>query len=213
MDINKLSLRAFYESNREEYIRRRHSGDKKLWDETYKWDLLPKANSELSAFEEVTSENIGAILSVFDKYKSNFAHWIDMDDLNLLLSKKNGYQVIKEIWKPNRENVATSINDANVVANMLFDKKYSPSTYAYLLAAQDCNTFPIYRDRVMTEAAKLSDIRAPGSLSQGEKYELFSQTINYLAGLMLNDKDNYADLEWHSAINGQDFLYVMTQYK
>ena len=49
MKINKLALQAFYESRRDEYLRRRFSGDKALWDESYKWDILPRLNKELAA--------------------------------------------------------------------------------------------------------------------------------------------------------------------
>ena len=52
-DINKLALKNFYETHKEEYFKRRDSGDKSLWDEQYKWDILPRLNKELAKFDNV----------------------------------------------------------------------------------------------------------------------------------------------------------------
>ncbi len=92
------------------------------------------------------------------------------------------------------------------------DKKFSPSTYAYLLAAQNCDSFSIYRDNLLKEVAELCQINKPGSLSQGEKYQILNESVTYLGELMKADKNEYSDLDWYTALNGQDFLYVTTQY-
>lgn len=36
MEINKVAFRAFYETHKDEYYRRRNSSDSTLWDEQYK---------------------------------------------------------------------------------------------------------------------------------------------------------------------------------
>ena len=56
-DINKLALKNFYQTPKEEYFKRRSSGNKKLWDEQYKWDILPALNQKLSGFNKITKEN------------------------------------------------------------------------------------------------------------------------------------------------------------
>lgn len=50
MEINKVALKAFYDLHKEDYFRRRRSGDAKLWDELYKWDILPRLNKELEQY-------------------------------------------------------------------------------------------------------------------------------------------------------------------
>ena len=64
MKINKLALQAFYESHRDEYLRRRFSGDKTLWDESYKWDILPRLNKELAAYDSVNGDSIAEIAHI-----------------------------------------------------------------------------------------------------------------------------------------------------
>lgn len=64
MKINKLALQAFYESHRDEYLRRRFSGDKALWDESYKWDILPRLNKELAAYDSVNGDSIAEIADI-----------------------------------------------------------------------------------------------------------------------------------------------------
>lgn len=75
-DINKLALKNFYETHKEEYFKWRNSGDKKLWDEQYKWDILPRLNKELAKFDKITKDNVGEFISIItqNKNKSNFAN-------------------------------------------------------------------------------------------------------------------------------------------
>ncbi len=173
---------------------------------------MPKACDELKLYSEVTKDNISLLIATFNKYKANFAHWIDMDDLSLLEEKPNGYQVIREIWRSTPENIGESIESANNMANLLLSKRFSPSTYAYLLGAKDSQQFSIYRDVFMKNVLKLSDIDKSGSLKPGEKYQLSNDSMLYIGELMAKEKDLYADRDWYTALNGQDFLYITIQY-
>jgi hypothetical protein len=210
--INKVALQAFYQLHRDEYVTARTSGDSKRWDEAYKWEMLPKAQTELAAFSEVTRENIGDIIAVLNKYKANFAHWIDMDDLSLLIEKQNGFQVLREIWSATPDDAEPSIESANSIANMLLRKRFSPSTYGYILAAKDPALFSIYRDAFTKRVLKLSEVERPGTLSAGEKYRLFNESATYIGELMKAEEADYAAQEWYTALNGQDFLYIIIQY-
>ncbi|RWZ78332.1 MAG: hypothetical protein EOT05_01020 [Candidatus Microsaccharimonas sossegonensis] len=213
MEINKLALQNFYESHVENYLARRNKGKSATWDEDYKWHFLPEANKALSIFNTVDSSNIKDVLSVINKYKSNFAHWIDMDDLNLLIEKPNGYQIVREVWGKQPDNIGQAVDAANNMSNFMLNKKFSPSTYGYILAAQNCDRFAIYRDSLLKKLADINHIEKSGSLTQGEKYQLLNDSASYIGELMGNEKQKYADLEWYTALNGQDFLYVTIQYQ
>lgn len=212
MGINKLALKNFYESRVEDYVIRRGKGKNPTWDEEYKWHFLPEANKAVSGFNTVDLSNIKDIIAVINKYKSNFAHWIDMDDLNLLVEKPSGYQIIREVWHKQPDDIGKAIDAANNMSNFMLDKKFSPSTYGYILAAQNCDTFAIYRDSLLKELADINHIEKPSNLTQGEKYQLLNDSASYVGELMSEDKQKFADLEWYTTLNGQDFLYVTIQY-
>ena len=90
--INKVALKKFFEQNKEDYYSRRNSGDIEKYDEEYKWQILPKLNSELSKIE-ICSENSEKIAKLLSKNLNNFSHWIDMDDLQDLSKHPNFYQI------------------------------------------------------------------------------------------------------------------------
>ncbi|OYW85992.1 hypothetical protein B7Z17_01330 [Candidatus Saccharibacteria bacterium 32-49-10] len=207
--INKLALRAFYEEKKTEYYARRASGDTSQWDESYKWDILPKLNKSLSRFGAVTADNFGDIIAEIRKNNptaGSFAHWIDMDDLDLLVKAPNGFQVLRDLWQSTPDTVAAEIDSANTVSALLIrDKKFSPSTYAFILAAKDCNNFSIHRDWIAKQLAAINGIKMP--TSPGEKYQLLNDSALYLGVLM--QKDNKVDGLEYQALSGQDFLWVI----
>lgn len=215
LEINKLSLKNFYEQHKVDYLRRRKSGDIKLWDESYKWSIFPKLNNKLSSFDSVSKETISALVQTLKKHNpssGSFAHWIDMDDLKLLSEKANGFQIFREIWHKNPANIGQAIDEANAMSLFMLNKKFSPSTFGYLLAAQDCDKYAIYLDKLIKDIAELNLIKISGSLSQGEKYQLLNDSATYIGELMQSEIDQYADQESFTALNGQDFLYVSLQY-
>ena len=67
MDINKLSLKAYYEANKENYRSKRLSGDDKAWDESYKWKILPRLNDELKQYKEINPSNASEIVKILQK--------------------------------------------------------------------------------------------------------------------------------------------------
>lgn len=69
--INKVALKKFFEQNKEDYYSRRNSGDIKKYDEDYKWEILPKLNSELSKIE-ICSENSEKIAKLLSKNLTTF---------------------------------------------------------------------------------------------------------------------------------------------
>lgn len=208
-EINKLALKAFYKENKDEYYRCCASGDKSRWDEQYKWDILPKLNESLAKYGAVTASNFGDIIKEIRKNNPNagsFAHWIDLDDLDLLVKAPNGYQVLRDLWSATADEVASEIDSANTVASLLLrGKKFSPSTYAFILAAKDCNSFSIHRDWIAKELAIINGVKMP--TSQGDKYKLLNDSALYIGELMQQHQSTEG-LEY-KALNGQDFLWIV----
>ena len=129
MEINKLALRAFYESHRDEYLRRRFSGDKALWDESYKWDILPRLNKELAAYDSVNGDSIAEIAHIVTHHTttSNFLNWRDIEDLKALLLRKNAHSVLSELWIAKPETAAECIQTGLVnLHNCLCQTKALP---------------------------------------------------------------------------------------
>lgn len=89
------------------------------------------------------------------------------------------------------------------------DKKFTPSTWAYILAARNCDLFSLYREPVMKKVAETCGVDRPSSAKQGEKYALLNNAALYLGAIMKQDasEENYLQ-----ALNGQDFLWVVFMY-
>jgi hypothetical protein len=212
MEINKVALRAFYDLHKEDYFRRRHSGDAKLWDELYKWDILPRLNKELAQYQSATKESVAEVARIVTHHTnaSNFASWRDIDDLKDFLQRPKAYTVIDELWRATPESVDQHIDSAGKMTQFLMsDKKFAPSTWAYLLAARDCHSFALYRDTVMRQVAEICGIDKPATVSQGKKYALVNDAALYLGELMQRD---VAEESYIQALNGQDFLWVVLMY-
>ena len=213
-DINKLALKNFYETHKEEYFKRRDSGDKSLWDEQYKWDILPELNNKLSSFSKITRENVAEFISIINNNsnKSNFTHWIDMDGLNLLADLPYGNQILDIVWQANSENAEEAIDTANNISNSFKpNKKFSPSTWGYILAAKDCGSFSIYRESILKQLIEINLVEKKG-ITQGRKYQLLNDSALYLGSIMTAEKMDGISTD-QNALNGQDFLWVsLSQY-
>ncbi|MFZ1360593.1 MAG: hypothetical protein WAS27_00990 [Candidatus Saccharimonadales bacterium] len=209
MEINTLALRAFYETHKDSYYTARQSGDASKWDERYKWDILPALNEVLSHYQSVSADTIGAIVQELRRNnpsQGSFAHWIDMDDLSTLAEKPNGWQVLNTIWQATPDSVADEIRSANMMSGLLTvdSKKFSPSTYGFMLAARDCSKFAVYRDTVAKRLADINNMKL--SSDQGDKYKFLNDAALYVGELMQSDA-LAAGLEYR-ALNGQDFFWL-----
>lgn len=182
--INKVALKKFFEQNKEDYYSRRNSGDIKKYDEEYKWEILPKLNSELSKIE-ICSENSEKIAKLLSKNLNNFSHWIDMDDLQDLSKHPNFYQIFGYIKKSNPETVNQTIDSIDTILGSIFDKKFAPSTFGYLFTAFDCKNFSPYREEIAKEISKICLIDFPKN--KGEKYKLVNDASNFIGNLVNED--------------------------
>jgi hypothetical protein len=213
--INKLAIKNFYEQHRDYYAAARQSGDKVKWDEQYKWDLLPKLNTELNAIGEVNDTNALEIIEILQKNNPNsgsFCHWIDLDNLHKQLAKKPvTAKALSYLWHTSPETVGQEINSVNNLLHSFFsgEFKLSPSTFGYILSALDCGNFALYREALLDDLIELNSIQKPKN--QGEKYQLLNDTARYIGSLMSED-NIFLEGVFYIALNGQDFLYVTIQY-
>lgn len=204
--INKVALKKFFEQNKEDYYSRRNSGDIKKYDEDYKWEILPKLNSELSKIE-ICSENSEKIAKLLSKNLNNFSHWIDMDDLQDLSKHPNFYQIFGYIKKSNPETVNRTIDSIDTILGSIFDKKFAPSTFGYLFTAFDCKNFSLYREEIAKEISKICLIEFPKN--KGEKYKLVNDTSNFI-GNLVNEDGVFVDKNVN--LLGQDFIWTEIMY-
>ena len=206
--INKVALKKFFEQNKEDYYSRRNSGDIKKYDEDYKWEILPKLNSELSKIE-ICRENSEKIAKILSKNLNNFSHWIDMDDLqDLSKRKKNFYQIFGYIKNSNPETVNQTIDSIDMIlGSTIFNKKFAPSTFGYLFTAFDCKNFSLYRDEIAKEISKICLIEFPKN--KGKKYKLVNDASNFI-GNLVNEDGVFVDKNVN--LLGQDFIWTEIMY-
>lgn len=204
--INKVALKKIFEQNKNDYYSRRNSGDIKKYDEDYKWEILPKLNSELSKIE-ICSENSEKIAKLLSKNLNNFSHWIDMDDLQGLSKHKNFYQIFRDMKKSNPKTIVETIEGIDISTNFLSNKKFAPSTLGYILAAFDCKNFSLYREEIAKEISKICLIEFPKN--KGEKYKLVNDASNFI-GNLVNEDGVFVDKNVN--LLGQDFIWTEIMY-
>lgn len=206
--INKLQLKAFYESHKDEYYERRNSDDKSKWDEAYKWDIFPKLNELLAEHKTTTADNLPEIVAILKKHnpqQGSFAHWIEMDNLGILTRHTNGWQVVAPLWQATPETIEDDIESVDTTGNFLIHHKFGNAMYGYMLTARDCDSFAIYHSSLMKELVELGIDDKPRT--KGEQYKLFNDSSLYLGELMQADKLT-SGLE-QKALNGHDFMWVV----
>lgn len=217
--ISNLDIKLFYDKYKDEYLHRRGNASPSVWDESYKWDILPKLTKDLAVFNSVTKDNIKEIFAVYKKYNPNegtFIDWREIDDLNTLMQKPNGWQLIKDLWTATPETVASIIDTNNLSMPILGmnGKSFSPRTFGFLLAGYKPGYFPIYLDskyKFLKESLnRLDDWK---SASRGHKYQIFTQATLMLGELIKQDAAsnvvNGITVNCdYTALDGQDFIYV-----
>ena len=205
--ISQLQLKTFYESHKDEYYQRRNSGDKSQWDEKYKWDIFPKLNKILAEYKTITADNLPEIVKILKKHnpqQGSFAHWIEMDNLNILTRHTNGWQVVAPLWETTPETIEDDIETVDTTGNFLIQHKFGNAMYGYILTARDCDSFAIYHSSLVKKLVELGVGDKPQT--KGEGYKLLNDSALYLGELMQADKLT-SGLE-QKALNGHDFMWA-----
>lgn len=212
-EINKLALRSFYEQHKETYVARRMSGDRQQWDEAYKWDLLPKLNQQLSEFNAITEQNVVEIVKVIqdnNPQKGPFCHWSELDTLSKqVMAKPVSAKALNYTWSAAPSVIGDEINNTNNLLHNFFSGsfKLGPATYGYMLASKDCENYALFHSKILHSLVDIQAIEPP--TKQGDKYQLVNDSARYIGSLMNQEKDAYSDRKFYTALNGQDFLWVM----
>lgn len=210
--INKVQLKAFYESHKDEYYRHRNSGDNRLWDEGYKWDIFPKLNEVLYRYTTITADNLPEIVKVLKKHnpqQGSFVHWIEIDNLNILTRHRNGWQVVAPLWKATPETIENYIDIVDTTGSFLIQHKFGNAMYGYILTARDCDSFAIYHSNLVKKLVEMGIDDRPQT--KGESYKLLNDSALHLGKLMQADKLT-SGLE-QKALNGHDFMWTIWMTK
>ena len=206
--ISKLLLKSFYEFRKDEYYTRRNSGDSIQWDEGYKWEIFPKLNEALAEYRTITADSLPEIVRLLKKHnpqQGSFAHWIEMDNLNILTRLTNGWQVVAPLWEATPDTIEDDIETIDTTGNFLIQHKFGNAMYGYMLTARDCDNFAIYHTDLVKGLVELGIDDKPKT--KGEGYRLLNDSARYLGELMEADHKGEAGYGL-AALNGQDFLWI-----
>ncbi len=214
LKINKLALQGLYKQHKEAYVARRMSGDTSQWDEAYKWDLLPELNQHLSKFGAITEQNVADLVKVLqdnNPQNGSFCHWSELDTLSKQVAAKPVLaKALNYAWSADPSVIGDEINNTNDLLNNFFSGsfKLGPATYGYMLASKDCENYALFHSKILNSLVEIQALESP--TKQGDKYQLVNDSACYIGSLMNQEKDAYSDRKFYTALNGQDFLWVMT---
>ena len=212
-EINKLALQGFYEQHKEAYMARRMSGDTSQWDEAYKWDLLPELNQRLSKFDAITEQNVAYLVKLLqdnNPQNGSFCHWSELDTLSKqVASKPVSAKALNYVWSADPSLIGDEINSTNDLLHNFFSGsfKLGPAMYGYILASKDCENYALFHSKILNSLVDIQALEPP--TRQGNKYQLVNDSACYIGSLMNQERDVYSDRKFYTALNGQDFLWVM----
>jgi len=192
-----------------------------LWQEEYKWKVLPELNKEFFQ-EPITAENILEKINMLQKFNpttGTFVHFGSLIDL-------------KEITQEKPQIVSDSLNRLFTGEELLYERietmrkelrkikkeaKIGTPLLGYLLAMYDYNKFPLYKDSIFQSLKKnIGKEKEWKSYSVGMKYERFQQLCIKM-GEYLQNSNLLSDIEVNgtkipvgiTALDGQDFFFYL----
>jgi len=206
-----------------EYAEIRNRKDPELWDEDYKWDVLPKVNSEFFK-ESMTIDNIVKKISILNKYNpssGSFVHFGNLLDLKEIATLKPEI-VIKSLESLfNGEAILCERIDEFIKELKKIKKDASLGTplFGYLLAMYDYKKYSLYKDSVFKKLKKnIAKEKEWKSDTIGMKCQRFQELClkmgNYLkdSNLLKNVKTNKFEVPVGiTALDGQDFFYYFAR--
>jgi MoxR-like ATPase len=207
-----------------EYADIRNRKGSELWNEEYKWDILPKVNNEFIK-EPISIDNIVKKIDILIKYNptsGSFVHWSNLGDLEEIAKKKP--EIVMKSFKLLFEGVVILCERIdNAVKELRKIKKEAKINSApligYLFAMHDYKKYPLYKDSLFQRLKEnIGKEKEWKSYTIGMKYQKFQELClkmgeylkksNLLNDIKINDVKVPVGI---TALDGQDFFYYLDE--
>ncbi len=200
------------------YIEIRNRKDLELWNEEYKWDILPKVNKEFFK-EPMTVDNVVEKIVILEKNNptsGSFVHFGNLMDLKEIAQQKPEVVLESlELLFTGDDILCERIdNIIKEFKKIKKDAKIGTPLCGYLLAMYDYKKYPLYKDSVFQKFKRIIEKEKEWkSYTIGMKYQCF-QGVCLKMGDYLK-KSNLKDIKVNdievpvgiTALDGQDFFY------
>ena len=205
------------------YIDIRNRKDPELWNEEYKWDILPKVNKEFFK-EPVTTDNIVEKIDILRKHNppsGSFVHFTNTDDLKEIARQKPDrvLEFLELLFSANKalhEKIDNAIKELRKIKK---DAKLGTPLFGYLLAMFDYKKYSLYKNSVFQKLKRsIGRDKEWKSYTLGMKYQRFQELClkmgdylkkkNLLNDIKVNDVEVLVGI---TALDGQDFFYYLDE--
>lgn len=204
-----------------DYAKIRNRKDPELWQEEYKWKVLPELNKEFFK-EPIRAENILEKINLLQKFNpttGTFVHFGSLIDLKEIAQEKPEIvsDSLLELFEGDRalhERIDKTIKKLKKEKK---DAKIGTPLFGYLFAMYDYNKFPLYKDSIFQSLKKnIGKEMEWKSYTIGMKYQRF-QELCLKMGEYLKNSNLLTDIEVNgikipvgiTALDGQDFFYFL----
>lgn len=177
------------------------------YDEHYKWSILQELHTYLQNIE-ITEDNILEVIN-FIKSKNpqvgSFTHWSSLDHLTKFAEEAPGltadlFHTLYDESTPLKERI-----EKFHFTGKEYDRSLGAPLFGYLLAANDYEKYPLYKEEVFKEIKKQFGITEKlGTIS--ENYQMFYDICEMVQQYI---RDIGYDF---SMLDVQDMLYCTTSY-
>ena len=206
-----------------EYVAIRNRKDPELWDEDYKWSVLPKVNSEFFK-EPMTVDNIVAKIDILIKYNpktGSFVYFTNLLNLKEIAQQKPEVVIksLESLFKG--ESILCDRIDNFIKELKKIKGKANLGTplFGYLFATHDYKKYPLYKDSIFQWFKKIiGKEKEWRSYTIGMKYQKFQELClkmgdylkksNLLKDIKVNDVEVPVGI---TALDGQDYFYYLDE--
>lgn len=201
------------------YIEIRNRKDPELWNEEYKWDILPKVNKEFFK-EPMTVDNIVEKIVILEKNNptsGSFVHFTNLLDLKEIAQQKpevvlNSLDLLFKGDDILCKRIDHVIKEFKKIKK---DAKMGTPLFGYLFAMYDYKKYPLYKDSVFQRFKEsIGKEEEWKSYTLGMKYQYFQRLClkmgDYLKKSKMLEYLTVKDIKVPvgiTALDGQDFFY------
>jgi hypothetical protein len=203
------------------YTEIRNRKDPELWQEKYKWKVLPDLNEKFFK-EPITADNVIEKINLLQKFNpttGTFVHYTNLGDLDKIAQEKPSivFDTLLELFEgesPLHERIDNTIKTLRKIKK---DAKIGTPLFGYLLAMYDYNKYPLYKDSIFQSLKRnIGKEKEWKSYTLGMKYERF-QELCLKMGEYLKNSNMLSDIEVNgikipvgiTALDGQDFFFYL----